>query len=230
MHGKHIFRARLANQVFEATSPLQRRAGPCNLSQQLSPTSVLSLRHRAEGPGQNSKQAIVAEENKHSSVSLTFEGSAFHASDIDHTVIATYQSRYPIARAAAENEELNKCDVAVSAGLCTRETRAGEECAAPQHSQVIIPSPNSLSTLSNTKDLPTGTSIQMAHTLMVPDPQITTTFCKGREAESVFQNILFRSCSNWAFGSEVCRFQGEKGLDYSSALFGSLVCLGKTHN
>lgn len=152
MHGKHIFRARLANQVFEATSPLQRRAGPCNLSQQLSPTSVLSLRHRAEGPGQNSKQAIVAEENKHSSVSLTFEGSAFHASDIDHTVIATYQSRYPIARAAAENEELNKCDVAVSAGLCTRETRAGEECAAPQHTQVIIPSPNSLSTPSNTKD------------------------------------------------------------------------------
>lgn len=70
----------------------------------------------------------------------------------------------------------------------------------------------------------------MAHTLMVPDPQITTTFCKGREAESVFQNIHFHSCSNWAFGSEVGRFQREKGLDYSSALFGSLVCLGKTDN
>lgn len=206
MHGKHLLRAKLVNQVLEATSPLQRRARPSNLSQQLSPTSVLSLHHRAHGPGQKSKQAPVAMKNKHSSVSFTLEGSAFHANDTDHTVIATYQSRYPIARAAAENGELKKPDVAASVGLRTRQTtELGRNVLhLSTLKSVTIPvlnhSPHwGIQRTPLNQILPIGVSKQTAHSSMVPDPRITTTFCKGREAESVFQNIHFRSCSTWGF-------------------------------
>lgn len=110
--------------------------------------------HKADGQRQNSKQATVAEENKHGSVTSTVKDSAFHSGAIDKTVIATCQPQYPIICAAAESRELKNSDAAVSVELCTQETTdiREKEHTVHQHAEVIIPNPNKLSILRNTKD------------------------------------------------------------------------------
>lgn len=61
--------------------------------------------HREGGQRQNSKQAPVAKENNHGSVSPTVQDSAFHSGAIDNTVIATCQKIHPTTCAAADNRQ-----------------------------------------------------------------------------------------------------------------------------
>lgn len=118
------------------------------------PSAGQPWHHKADGQRQNSKQATVAEENNHGSVSSTVKDSAFHSAAIDNTIRATCQSRYPVTCAAAENRELEKPNAAVSVGLCTQETTdaVDKEPTVHQHAEAIIPNPNQLPKLSNTTD------------------------------------------------------------------------------
>lgn len=69
----------------------------------------------------------------------------------------------------------------------------------------------------------------MAHTSAVPDPKSNDSILQKAEKQKVFSKILISTAVVLrAFGSEVHRFQTEKGLDCSSQSFGSLVCLEKT--
>lgn len=178
--------------------PCREEAGcatcPNSSRQLLSFPSVAgqSWHDKAGGQWQHGKQATMAEENKHGSVSPMVQDSAFHSDATGNTVIATCQSRYPVTGAVAEDRELKQSDAAVPVGLCTQETTGtGEkEHSVHQHAEVIIPKPNKTSTLRNTNllnpFLTIGISIQVTHHT-VPDPRSNTA---KAEKQKVFSKVF----------------------------------------
>lgn len=102
----------LLTKLLKQLHPCREEAGcvTCpNSSHQLLSCPLLAgqpWHHRAGGQRQNCKQAPVAKEHNHGSVSPTVQDSAFHSGAIDNTVIATCQTRYPTTCAAAEGAKI----------------------------------------------------------------------------------------------------------------------------